>query len=347
MRRVALVMVVVLAGCATGTPSTTPPTTTPPVTPTNPPADSTTSTILPHETTEALLGPFSEMGPGWSETFFRYGESEEYLGLAPGGEGLLLGPEYGAQTGDGRWWFLDSANLRIARFDEQGEYLDDYELPEALLVGGEFFQYQMPRALDNNSIVAFGFREVGTSILTVTDDQAYGSLIPVHVGWTATDGTFLYGADPDGQMYRLATWDGSVTATQWFHARNRSRYRVSVDGDELHVELPDIGVTRTVQMRLEEQPEVVVHFGVQVDTGVDGTLFILIYGAPLTDPELGVGGLLTIGPDGTVGRMQPVVDLFSPADPGSPSHLGVRPGTSTPWVMVIGEDGVHVYTRHN
>jgi hypothetical protein len=46
-----------------------------------------------------------------------------------------------------------------------------------------------------------------------------------------------------------------------------------------------------------------------------------------------------------VSQTEPIADPFSPSDPGSPSHLGVTPGTSTPWIMVVGEDGVHVSIR--
>ena len=52
-----------------------------------------------------------------------------------------------------------------------------------------------------------------------------------------------------------------------------------------------------------------------------------------------------MSPDGQVGQMEPIVDPFSPSDSGSPSHLGVTPGTSTPWIMVVWEDGVHVFTK--
>jgi len=344
MRRTAPLLILALVACAPAPGTVSPPTTLPPVSTSAP--ETTTSTVPAHETTEALVGPFSEMGPGWSELFFPYGETEEYLGISPGGEGLLIGPEYGTQTGDGRWWFLDTANRRIARYSEEGLYLSELPIPEAVLVNGGF-TYQLPQALDVGSITASRLRNGGMDILTATEDRLIETRLGVEVPWVTTDGLFLFGTSADGAIFRLANWEASVTQVGWISSRDRGRYRVTVDRDELHIELPDAGVTRTIQMRLEEQPEVVVHFGVQVETGVDGTLFILVFGAPLTDPNLGVGGLLTVASDGTVGRMQPIVDLFSSADPGSPAHLGVRPGTSTPWVMVIGETGVHIHVRHN
>jgi hypothetical protein len=84
---------------------------------------------------------------------------------------------------------------------------------------------------------------------------------------------------------------------------------------------------------------------IEVDTGIDGSIHILFYGAPESDESLGIGGFLSITANGGVSDLEPIVDPFTPADPGSPARLGVRPGTSTPWIMVIGEDGVHVHTR--
>jgi hypothetical protein len=85
--------------------------------------------------------------------------------------------------------------------------------------------------------------------------------------------------------------------------------------------------------------------GIEVETGVDGTLYLLFYGAPASDETLGVGGFLAIAPGGTVGEVEPITEPSSPSDPGSPARLGITPGTSTPWLMVVGIDGVHVFTR--
>lgn len=58
-----------------------------------------------------------------------------------------------------------------------------------------------------------------------------------------------------------------------------------------------------------------------------------------------LAGFLTISPDGVVSPMEPSRDPFSPSDPGSPAHLGVRPGSDVPWLMFIDTDGVRVYER--
>lgn len=354
-----LAIVVVLGACASGAEETTTTalittTTTGAATSTSGAPESTTTTgpaattTLPAEATvEVLLSPFSEMGPGWSEQVFPYGESEDTLGTAPGGEGLMLGPEYGTQTPDGTWWFLDAANLRIAHFDGEGTYLDQVVLPEDVLVDGQYFQFQMPQGMDDGSVLASGFRsEDAMALLRIADGTAsqtlFGGAIPIET----TDGELLYGFSLEDQAPRaLDPGELVPEVVDFFGARDGSRWMARVIEDQVLVALPDVGVVRTLQMRFSEDPTVPVRAGIEVETGTDGTLFILFYGAPESNESLGVGGFVSIGSDGQVSEAGPIVDPFSLSDPGSPAHLGVTPGTSTPWIMVVGEDGVHVHTR--
>jgi hypothetical protein len=294
-----------------------------------------------------LLGPFSEMGPGWVEQVFPYGESEDTLGTSPGGEGLMLGPEYGTQTPDGTWWFLDAASLRVAHFDADGTYLDQVILPEELLVDGQFFQYQMPQGLDDGTVVASGFRsEDEMSLMQVADGVATQSSFAGAIGLGTTDGELLYGFSVEDQLPRaLNPGDLVPEIVDFFQARDGSRYMVRVVEDQVLIALPDVGMTRVLQMRFTEDPEVPVRAGIEVDTGTDGTMYILFYGTPESDESLGVGGFVSISPDGAVSEAEPITDPSSLSDPGSPSRLGVTPGTSTPWLMLVWEDGVHVFTR--
>lgn len=283
------------------------------------------------------------MGPEWSELFFPYGDGEESLGTSPGGEGLMWGPDYGTQTPDGTWWFLDAARLRIAHFDGDGAYLGQILVPEDLLVDGVYFQFQMPQALDDGSIAVGGFDR---PLLRVVDGEISGHQVTGAIPWDTTDGVYLYGLGFDDGTPRRAHPDNPVIETvDWYGARDGSRYRVTVVEDDLLVEFPDAGLTRSLQPRFADDPEVVVRAGIEVESGADGTLFILLNGAPSSDETLGVGGIVSISGDGTVGETEPVVDPFSMSDPGSPAHLGVTPGTASPWYMVVGEDGVRVFSR--
>ncbi|HET9260332.1 MAG TPA: hypothetical protein VFP42_09425 [Acidimicrobiia bacterium] len=325
------------------TPTTTVSTTTTTTTTTTTFATTTTQ----GDTVTVLLYPFSEMGEEWTEIVFPYGEGPELLGTSPGGDGLTLGPEYGAQTGDGVWWFMDAGKLRIARYEEDGSYLDELQLPPDVLVSGIYFQFQNPIALDDGTVLASGYPEENlTSILTITSEAITSTNLDRTDSWLTTDGLSLFGFSAEDQS--LAVLDPEVmvaTSTEWFLTRSGDRYMVSIEGSSLSITLPDQGVTKTLQLRFSEDPSVEVGAAIEVETGVDGTIFILFYGAPSNDESMGIGGFVSIGPDGTVSESEPVVNLFTPADPGSPSHLGVTPETSNPWIMVVAEDGVHVYLR--
>ncbi len=294
-----------------------------------------------------LLAPFTEMGPMWSEQVFPYGDTEDALGTSPGGEGLMLGPEYGTQTPDGTWWFMDAAKMRIAHYSGDGAYLDQLPLPEDVLVDGRYFQYQNPQGLDDGTIVASGFRgEASTALLTISNGDITSQNIQASTSWVTTDGVSLFGFSlADGRSRSLDPMTAQPTDVDWFGARDGSRYLVRVDADRVVVELPDAGVTKTLVMRFSENTTVEARAGIEVETGVDGTLYILFYGAPMSNETLGIGGFVSIAPDGHVSDMEAIADPFSPADPGSPSHLGITPGTSTAWMMVVGEDGLHIYTR--
>lgn len=353
--------VLLVSACSgqTDSPTTTSPTTTPSTAPvditttvvvdTTTTAVTSTTTPAAEQTVTVLLHPFSEMGPGWVEQVFPYGEGEESLGTSPGGDGLMFGPDYGTQTADKTWWFLDAAKQRIAHFAEDGSYLDQVMMPENLLVDGIYFQYQLPQPLEDGSIVASGWRQdATTSLLRIKDGEATGSTFGGEVAWVTTDGRYLYGHTiEENASHRVDPNDPVAEPVDWFLANDGSRYMVTVDEDEILVELPDAAVplTRTLLIRYSEDPEVIARGAVQVETGVDGTLFMLLYGAPMSGEPLDIGGLVTISPNGEVSDATEITNLFSNSDSGSPSHLGVTPGSSDPWIMVIGENGVHVFKK--
>jgi hypothetical protein len=290
------------------------------------------------------------MGPEWTELFLEYGEDEQHLGTSIGGEGnVMWGPEYGTQLADGTWWFFDAASLRLAQFAGNGSYMGQVPMPEDLLTSGIYFQYQMPIALDNGWVIGFGFRgENDTSILRLIDGGLSQVGVEGVIAWVTTDGAYLYGLSfEDNAPHRLDPDTGIVEPIEWLVARDGSRYRVTIDQGvhEVLVEMPDSGITRTLQLRYSEDPTVGAFSSIEVETGADGTLFIYFTGAPETDESFGIGGFLSIAPGGAVSAVEPISDPFSLSDPGSGGRLGVRPGTSTPWIMNIGEDGVHIYTR--
>ena len=84
----------------------------------------TTTTTLP-QGTYVLPVATEKMPESWTEVFLiPYGETPQTLGtsLSGDGDGLLLGPDYGAQAPDGSWWFLDVAKQRMAHFGDDGAF---------------------------------------------------------------------------------------------------------------------------------------------------------------------------------------------------------------------------------
>lgn len=347
-----IVMAVLLVSCATtpapsSSTSGLPSTTTTALSSTT--AQQTTSTTAPEGPAVALIPTAGAMSENWIRVFvIPYGVSPQTLGTAPGGDGgsLDIGPNYGTQTADGVWWFLDAAKQRIARFSPDGEYLDEILLPPQLLADGRYFQYQVPKALDDGSVLAVRFDELGTQLLSIGGDGSLDSRhLPGFFAPRVSDGHLLYMSSPDGEMVQFHPGDGDLGPVEWLRTRQGSRFMVTIEDDTIVVTLPEIGIQQRIPMRWADNPQSPVHAGLQADTGTDGSIFIFLYGAPDVSQSTQVTGFLTISPDGKASMTEGTLDPFSSADPGSPSHLGVRPGTSEPWLMFVLDDGVHVYKR--
>ena len=357
-RRLLLIfLMVVMAACSPGdegagttqasTTSLAPATTTTTLVPTTSNPISTTTMISSEPVAEWVMQPaLEEIPEGWMLSFaIPYGDEIEALGSAPGGDGLTLGPDYGAQAPDGTWWFLDAAKKRLAHYDDEGAYLDQVVLGEDLLVDGVYFQYQLPRVLADETVVASRFEVDATELLTLRDGLLGIVGVPAVVAIATDDGVSLYGFDSEGAgQVAIDPKTGAVTPTQWFSTQSGSRYRVAVDTGEITVELPDQGVVHVVPVTSSLGPGD-VHVSVELATGSDGTIHLFALGISESDEQVQLAGYTSISPDGTLHRMEPGIDPFTPADPGSPSHLGVAYGRAAPWLMVVSEVGVLVYVR--
>jgi hypothetical protein len=351
-RRLLVALVLVAAGCDSGgsAPVTTAPTTT---TTTTTPATTTTAGTT---TTSAVVGvdllalPVAgEMGPEWvEEIFIPYGDTVETLGTSPGGEGgtMDLGPEFGAQGPDGTWWFLDAAKTRLARYTADGTYRDALPIPEAVLVGGVYFQFQLPRVMADGTLVAFGFRETTTAILRATPagvvDQVFvdGLMVP-----RVDDGTLAYGFDDSGRVLAVDPVAVNIARAEWFSTQTGARFRFTITDAGLRVELPDapVPVDRILPIVSAADPTVRAFGSIEVTSTADGRIHLLVIGAAETDETTQLAGYTTILPDGTVTPVIPVRDPYTLSDPGSPAHLGAAFGSNQPWLMCIDTDGVRIY----
>lgn len=343
------------AGCSPGEVTDTSEGSTPtlPGTSTSAPASSTSAPPSTTSTTTAgviveewVLQPAMEtMSVGWTHVFtIPYGDDVELLGTAPGGENLMLGPDYGAQGPDGTWWILDAAKDRLAHYDEEGSYLDQVVLGEEFLESGIYFQYQIPRVLADGRVVASRFDGESTQLLVVSEGEPGLVEVPGVVFPRADDGTTLFGFDESGTPIAVDAITGSTQPTEWFRTQAEGRYQVTLSAGEVTIDLPDIGVTHVVPLVSSTGPGE-VHAGIEVATGTDGSIHLYLLGISESDEPVQLAGYTWVAADGELHPMEPSIDPFTPADTGSPSHLGIAYGSSAPWLMIVGEEGVEVFSR--
>lgn len=289
-----------------------------------------------------MLPPVSELGVLWTRAFvIPYGDTPETLGVSPSGDGLLFGPDYGARMADGTWWFLDGAKQRLAHFTAGGGYLGAVDLDADQLVNGNF-PYQLPHILGDGTLVAIA---PGTALLAMRDDQvtvfdAPGDWYPVY-----GDGTSLYGWGADGRPAALTEPGGTPEPVEWMLARSGERFSLELDDTGIRIVLPDVPIEVLLPLVAPEEIGGAVHASVEVVSTRNGTLHLLILGIADGDPEIQLGGYLTVGPNGTVSGLEPIRDPHGEADPGSPARLGVRPDSDEVSLMFIDADGVRVYIR--
>jgi hypothetical protein len=256
----------------------------------------------------------------------------------------MLGPNFGAQAPDGSWWFLDGAKRRLAHYDDAGTYLHAVELSASFLVDDIYFQYQLPRVLANGTLVATRFDEEATEFLTVSDGIPRLVVAPGTLLARADDGSTLYGFDFDGALLAIDPVTAEQESTEWFASQTGSRYRIANTQEGVVFDLPDVGVERIVPLVAATGPGT-VHASMEVAIGADGVIHLLFLGVSGSDESRQLGGYASITVDGQPTAMESIINPYTPADPGSPSHLGIAYGSVTPWLMIIGEEGVEVYLR--
>ena len=339
-------------GAATTTTSPTTTTVRPTTTTTSPPTTTTgpTTTTQPAQGGRTIVLPVvDQLSSRWLRAFvIPYGETPETLGTSLGGdgEGILIGPDYGARAPDGSWWILDGAKRRLAQFSAGGQYLGQVEVPAELLASGGYFQYQLPRVLDDGTVLANSANLSGsTLVLRLRGDELDTVAIPGEWIPRYDDGEVVYAFSFEDELLAVDAVAGTAEVTEWFTTRAGERFRLTIEPGRIAVELPDVPIE--VVIPVEAPPEVggTVYVSAEVVSTVDGTLHLFLLGFTDADDSVQLGGYLTIGPNGVQSAVEPVRDPFSEADPGSPSRLGVRPGSNEVSLMFIDDDGVRVYYR--
>lgn len=169
--------------------------------------------------------------------------------------------------------------------------------------------------------------------------------LPRTVGAQYSDGAWLYGFDEDGRGVRVDPRTGETTATATFTTQAGGRFTIAVAPGSLNLGMG--GRTRSLPVLSADHPGVVVRPGVQVASGADGSLTVLVVGIVelAVDDMATVAGIVTVDAGGNVTAPEGVPDPFPASDPGDGSRVGVRPGDVRPWLMFIDPDAVRVYRR--
>ncbi len=212
-----------------------------------------------------------------------------------------------------------------------------------MLVSGVYFQWQLPHVMADGMLVASRNGRDGTMLLRVRD----GVLDEIPVGLPT--GLRPTATGPCSTATRAAggsRWSTRPTAhgsaTDVFRTPAGTPFSLKV-GSRLKVELPDSGIS--------EDPAdptasgAVAHVGVQARAGADDTLHLFLVGAGEDDESVQLVGATRVSPSGAVSQVEPLTNPFSEADPGSPAELVMAPGSSTPMLVYVLDDGVHVYER--
>jgi hypothetical protein len=310
-------------------------------------ASSVPAVAAPQVTRTITVRAPSALNSSWGKvSAIGYGTARARLGtsLVGDGDGIQIGPSYGTQVPDKTWWYLDVAKKRLAHYSATGRYLGQVRVPTKYLAQGKYLQYQTPLALKNGSIVLIGTTVDAAKLLVMSKAHRFTSVkLKRWVSFHSTDGTYLYGFNTGDESVRVNPRTGTITRVTWMRGQGGRRFNLSVGDGFLKVTRP--GVNLKLKLASAEYPGKTVHPALEAVIGNDGRLWILISGlveVSIVDGQ-DVAGLISVSSSGTVFGVQPVRSLTSDADPADGLHLGVRRGSSKPWLMFIDTDAARVY----
>ena len=298
---------------------------------------------------EVVLTPALRGDGGWKEVFrVPWGPAVQQLGVSDDHDGQAprLGPDGGAPTGIGTWWFTDTHKLRLVEVDRTGRYLRQLPVP------GPHMDATLLHVFDDGRMWASNGATGENSLWADGPDgpaRRADASYPDSLVWSGDDGAAAYARGNDGRSYRLAvTPDGpQVTPTDWWRTRDGRRFlpRLDLYARRAFVDLPDAPAPATVELRFTYpgDPTKLLIFA-ETRAGTDGRVHLLVAGV-LDGPEpIELATLVTVEADGRVGKPVPVPFFQTGTDMGSPSHLQIQPDSGHPALVVNREDHTAVLT---
>ena len=280
----------------------------------------------------------------WTEVFaIPYGPGREQLGTSQGGDrggAVMYGPEYGAPAPDGSWWFLDVGKHRLAHYDATGAFLDAAAIPDRLSTD---FPWQLPHVLANGTLVAF--RVVGSDrggMLRLSDGVL--DEVPLTAAFTPSydDGTLLYGT-VGRKLMSLDPLTGVLRPVSGYWLPSGGGFTLTDDFDKGQVQFG--ADTADVSLTTVTASGATAHIGMQFRAGADGSVHLFLPGYGDDHPSRQLVGYVSISPSGEVSTVEPLATPFSHAASGSAAQLVIAPGESSPMLVYVMDDGVHVYRR--
>lgn len=303
-------------------------------------------TAVPQVTKTLQLHQPTSLNSTWKRIAkLGYGAATSKLGTSPGGENLMLGPEYGVQVPNKTWWYLDAAKLRLAHYTDSGAYLGRVKVPAKYLGQGIYFQWATPFALADGTVVMTSIGSAPGLLLLSPKKKLTKVKLTRYFSPAVTDGHSLYGFDEDGVSVRVKPKTGAMTPTSTFKGQGGRTFSITTASNHIILKRP--GVNLRINVVDPAHPTIPVHPAVGAVMGANGTLWILVTGIVELSPTNAhdVIGLFSVASSGKVSAVEPVRTPYSDSDPGSGHHLGIRQGSSRPTLMFIDTDAVRVYRK--
>ncbi|MEZ5096570.1 MAG: hypothetical protein R2731_10885 [Nocardioides sp.] len=160
---------------------------------------------------------------------------------------------------------------------------------------------------------------------------------------TYDDGRLLYARTRTGRIWSIDPETGQLRRVPAYLTPSGTPFTVVSDFDHGTIRIERSGTAWRLVFRTATGNA--TNIGAQVRAGSDGSLHLFLLGAGQEEDTGQLVGYVSIDPHGRLGRVEPFLNPHSPSDRGTDTNLVMAPGSSTPMLVLVMRDGVHVYSR--